>query len=269
MHLHTIYTCSADLPPLRRPKLTRRLTCRSIRNQRPLHLSNAISPVSSALQNPSEPLGRSIPFSPFRSGSSPSSGAPNSLGSASGGVGLSGGPSPPPSAPASYSSGGGGFSAPRQIRGYPGFEEQYYGTAGGSNNNNYFYAPTQRPAGVPLNGPAHLQAGENNYACELATVDELGLSSGNPRVTGGSGGSGGGDNVVCLGWDGGVDIWRIGRGAVEQVGRLEGLRGSVKGAKVSTTLFSFSLRAEHAKSRPPHRSFQIRRSTTHCLPIGR
>jgi hypothetical protein len=75
-----------------------------------------------------------------------------------------------------------------------------------------------------------VQPGENSYACELSTIDELGFGDGNARAAGGHGT--GGDNVVCLGWDGGVDIWRIGRNTVEQIGKLEGLRGSVKGAKV-------------------------------------
>ncbi|KAF8247058.1 hypothetical protein K440DRAFT_644243 [Wilcoxina mikolae CBS 423.85] len=202
----------------------------NLRNPKSPHLSNTTSPLLSALQNPSELISRSIPFPTFIAGSSPSSVAPNSLGSASGGVGLSGGPSPPPSAPASYSSGG-GFSAPRQVRGYAGFEEQYSGPYGSAGT---YYNSTQRyPHGSPnaqLNGGAHLQPGESRFACELATVDELGWTGTNARVAGGNGA--GGDNVVCLGYDGGVDIWRVGRSTVEQIGRLEGLKGSVKGAKI-------------------------------------
>lgn len=208
------------------------------RNQKSPHLSNTTSPLLSALQNPSEIFTRSIPFPSFP-GSSPSSGAPNSLGSASGGVGLSGGPSPPPSAPASYSSGG-GFSVPRGNRGYPGFEEQY---SANSTPGNFYPRQRYPQHASPVNGNgaakggAHVQPGENNYACELATIDELGIGGSNGRVS--AGGAGGGDNVVCLGWDGGVDVWRVGRGVVEQVGRLEGLKGGVKSAKVWDTGFSF------------------------------
>ena len=221
-----------DYPQFSRPKLTHRFMFSSnLRNPKSPHLSNTTSPLLSALQHPTDTITRSIPFpTTFITGSSPSSGAPNSLGSASGGVGLSGGPSPPPSAPASYSSAG-GFSAPRQVRGYPGFEEQYSGPYGSAGT---YYNPTQRyPHGLPnaqVNGGAHLQSGESRFACELATVDELGWTSTNARVAGGNGG--GGDNVVCLGYDGGIDIWRVGRSTVEQIGRLEGLKGSVKGAKV-------------------------------------
>lgn len=203
-------------------------------NNRNLHLSTTTSPLLSAIQNPSELISRSIPFPPFLS-ASPSSGAPNSLGSAAGGVGFNGASSTPPSAPASYSSGGaGGFSAPRQARGYPGFEEQYSGS-NGSTGTTYHNTAQRNPHGssVPsaeqLNG-SHFYIGEANYACELATVDELGLQGGNTRIS--SGAIAGGDNVVCLGSNGGVDIWRIGRSIVEQVGHLEGLRGYVKTAKI-------------------------------------
>lgn len=76
-----------------------------------------------------------------------------------------------------------------------------------------------------------MQPGENNYACELTTIDELGIVGSNGRVAAG-GAHGGGDNVVCLGWDGGVDVWRVNRASGEQFGRLEGLKGGVKSAKV-------------------------------------
>ncbi|KAI5801236.1 hypothetical protein EDC01DRAFT_612607 [Geopyxis carbonaria] len=203
------------------------------RNPKSPHLSNATSPLLSAFQNPSDLFTRSIPFPTFLSGSSPSSGAPGSLGSASGGVGLSGGSSPPPSAPASYSSGG-GFSASRQVRGYPGFEEQYSAPSSSSAGGYYPSQRYQHGSPVLTNGQtsgvgAHVNSGEQ-YACELATLDELGISGGSARLAGGA--TSGGDNVICLGWDGGVDIWRIGRGAVDQIGRLEGLKGGVKSAKI-------------------------------------
>lgn len=221
------------------------------------HLSSTASPLLSAFQTPGELLSRSIPFPGFLSSSTPSTGPPNSLGSASGGIGLGvGGASPPPSAPASYNSGG-NFGAARQVRGYPGFEEQYSSYHG----HGGYYNPTQRYAQgspSPLNaqfGAAAtvntlLQPGEGNFACTFDTLDEPAFGGANGGFMGlavsGGNGNGGGENVVCLGWEGGVDIWRVGRGVVEQVGRLEGLGGGVKGAKVTTlcpffTIFIFLL----------------------------
>ena len=82
-----------------------------------------------------------------------------------------------------------------------------------------------------------LQPGEGNFACTFDTLDEPAFGGANGGFMGlavsGGNGNGGGENVVCLGWEGGVDIWRVGRGVVEQVGRLEGLGGGVKGAKVT------------------------------------
>lgn len=46
------------------------------------------------------------------------------------------------------------------------------------------------------------------------------------------GGAGGGDNVVCLGFDGGVEVWKVGKENADLIGGLTGLRGSVKSAKV-------------------------------------
>lgn len=204
------------------------------------HLSNTASPLLSALPNATDLFPRSIPFPSFLSTSNPSTNAPNSLGSASGGVGLGVGVSPPPSAPASYSSGGnysGSSGHPRQIRGYPGFEEQFTSNHSVPGNNVGYYNPTQRYAQgspIPLSlqfGGSQLQPGEGNYACTFDTLDEpFGGYAG--AAAGGGIGNGGGDNVVCLGWEGGVDVWKVGRGVLEQVGRLEGLGGGVKSAKV-------------------------------------
>lgn len=206
------------------------------------HLSNTASPLLSALPNATDLFPRSIPFASFLSSSTPSTNGPNSLGSASGGVGLGVGVSPPPSGPASYSSGGnysGSNGNPRQIRGYPGFEEQF--TNHSAPGSNGYYNPSQRYAvqgsPIPLSPQfgglqPQLQPGEGNYACSFDTLDEpFGGHAG--ATTGNGGGSGGGDNVLCLGWEGGVDVWKVGRGVLEQVGRLEGLGGGVKSAKVT------------------------------------
>lgn len=131
------------------------------------------------------------------------------------------------------------------MRGYPGFEEQYSSHHHHHGHGGY-YNPTQRYAqgsSSPLNAhfaPAaasdpHLRPGEGSYACAFDTLDESAFGAGTGAFTGlatSGGGNGGGENVVCLGWEGGVDIWKVGRGVVEQVGRLEGLGGGVKSAKV-------------------------------------
>lgn len=208
------------------------------------HLSNTASPLLSALPNATDFFPRSIPFPSFLSTSNPSTNGPNSLGSASGGAGLGVGVSPPPSAPASYSSGGnfsGSSGNPRQIRGYPGFEEQFANSHGTPGSNGGYYNPTQRYAQgspVPLSlqfggsqSQSQLQPGEGNYACTFDTLDEPFGGITGAAASGGAG-NGGGDNVLCLGWEGGVDVWKVGRGVLEQVGRLEGLGGGVKSAKV-------------------------------------
>ena len=83
--------------------------------------------------------------------------------------------------------------------------------------------------------------GESRFACELGTVDEAGLSGPNARFASarGAGAAGGGENIVCLGYDGGVEIWRAGRNAVERIGALDGLKGAVKTAKVFFLLSPF------------------------------
>lgn len=130
-----------------------------------------------------------------------------------------GGPSPPPSAPASYSSGAG--SVPRQLKGYNGFEEHPYSYPqyAGSPNS----AAGALAAGLP--GVARHASSNGQTAYEFATVDDAkGIE----------------ENVVFVGFEGGMEVWKVGRSAVEMVGRLEGMRGGVKGGKVCLTLFRCS-----------------------------
>ncbi|KAI5789382.1 hypothetical protein FPQ18DRAFT_278426, partial [Pyronema domesticum] len=122
-----------------------------------------------------------------------------------------GGPSPPPSAPASYSSGAG--SVPRQLKGYNGFEEHPYSYPqyAGSPNS----AAGALAAGLP--GVARHASSNGQTAYEFATVDDAkGIE----------------ENVVFVGFEGGMEVWKVGRSAVEMVGRLEGMRGGVKGGKI-------------------------------------
>ncbi|TGZ84541.1 hypothetical protein EX30DRAFT_360583 [Ascodesmis nigricans] len=197
----------------------REINNRHIKSPNP---STAASPLISAIPNAS--FARSIPLPSFLSNSSPSSGAPGSLGSASGGVGLGGVAASPPSGPGSYSSGG-GFGPSR--RGYQAFDGQHSAPNSAGFQNSY--GATSPASAGRFNNGGHVQPGENNFACELQTIDD-------PSVTGYGrtkpGGTGGGDNVVCLGWDGGVDVWRIDREKADSIGQLTGLNGQVMGAKI-------------------------------------
>lgn len=121
-----------------------------------------------------------------------------------------------------------------------------------------YYNPTQRyaqgspvPSSLQFGGSqpqsqsqSQLRPGEGNYACTFDTLDEPFGGYAGAAASGGAG-NGGGDNVVCLGWEGGVDVWKIGRGVLEQVGRLEGLGGGVKSAKVDFPAFLREYESPH------------------------
>ncbi|KAI5816461.1 hypothetical protein BZA77DRAFT_368666 [Pyronema omphalodes] len=131
-----------------------------------------------------------------------------------------GGPSPPPSAPASYSSGGG--SVPRQLKGYTGFEEHSYGSPHGNSYPQYAGSPNSAAGGLTVAAGHHLARhassnGHTGQVYEFATVDDAkGIE----------------ENVVTVAFEGGVEIWKVGRSAVDMVGRLEGMRGVVRGVKI-------------------------------------
>lgn len=63
-------------------------------------------------------------------------------------------------------------------------------------------------------GAASLRPGDASYACSFDTLD------------------GDSENVLCFGWEGGLDVWRAGKGSLDLLGRLEGLPGGVRSAKV-------------------------------------
>jgi hypothetical protein len=72
------------------------------------------------------------------------------------------------------------------------------------------------------NGPDEgITAGENGYFCGF---DTLSMSGDEPAKAA--------ENVLLIGYQGGLDIFRVEKGKMDIVGRLEGLRGSVVGAKV-------------------------------------
>lgn len=160
--------------------------------------TNTVSPLLAALPNPSELFARSfLSASPGTSSTTPNS--------------ITGG-SPPSSWPASYTNHGSlprglGGSVPRN-GGYPSFEEHL-------SKNGAFMANRQ----IGSSGDTgRLRPGDASYACSFDSLD------------------GDSENVLCLGWEGGLDVWRIGKGSLDLLGRLEGLTGGVRSAKVCKLL---------------------------------
>ncbi|KAI5808513.1 hypothetical protein DFH27DRAFT_606808 [Peziza echinospora] len=163
----------------------------------------AASPLLSAF-NPADLFGRSfLSGSPGTNSTAPSS--------------LTGG-SPPNSWPASYQNNGSlprgaGGSVPHQrLSGtYPSFEEQL-------SRNGRFMNQHMFSNNTGVSGDSNkLTPGDGGYACSFDTLD------------------GDSENVVCLGWEGGIDVWRVGKGSLDLIGRLEGLSGGVKSAKILPT----------------------------------
>ncbi|KAF8471786.1 hypothetical protein BDZ91DRAFT_760427 [Kalaharituber pfeilii] len=161
------------------------------------------SPLLAALSNPSDLFSRSfLSASPGTNSTAPSSVTGNS---------------PPSSWPASYNNSG---SLPRGIGGsvphqrangaYPSFEEHL------SRNGTSVYQRFANSSGIP-GDMSRLIPGDVGYACSFDTLD------------------GDAENVLCFGWEGGIDVWKIGKGSLDLLGRLEGLSGGVKGAKILPT----------------------------------
>lgn len=61
---------------------------------------------------------------------------------------------------------------------------------------------------------ARIGPGDASYACSFDTLD------------------GDSENVLCFGWEGGLDVWRAGKGSLDLLGRLEDLPGGVRNAQV-------------------------------------
>lgn len=72
---------------------------------------------------------------------------------------------------------------------------------------------------IPPNGG--LSPGERGYFCGF---DTLATSGHGPSVTA--------ENVLLVGWEGGLRVQRISRKNIDLIGRIEGLRGAVIGAKI-------------------------------------
>ncbi|KAF8422374.1 hypothetical protein EV426DRAFT_712796 [Tirmania nivea] len=156
------------------------------------------SPLLAAIPNPSDLFARSfLSASPGTSSTAPSS--------------VTGG-SPPSSWPASYTNNGSlprgiGGSVPRN-GGYPSFEEHL--------SRNGAFTSNQRHT-ASSGDAVTLRPGDASYACSFDTLD------------------GESENVLCFGWEGGLDVWRAGKGSLDLLGRLEGLSGGVRSAKILPT----------------------------------
>ncbi|KAF3150830.1 hypothetical protein TWF569_004370 [Orbilia oligospora] len=116
---------------------------------------------------------------------------------------------------------------------YPSFPDQR-GTS--------VYATSPTPSHLSGRGgprpPAHsghLKPGDGGWAFSFDILDDLEGIIGSESAQKASGNGVVGTDVVCLGWDGGVDVWKVGRGVVELLARMSGLPGTVIGAKILPT----------------------------------
>ncbi|EWC43483.1 hypothetical protein DRE_07515 [Drechslerella stenobrocha 248] len=87
----------------------------------------------------------------------------------------------------------------------------------------------------PPTHSGHLRPGDSGWAFSFDVLDDLEGNIGSESAQRASGNGVAGTDVVCLGWEGGVDVWKVGRGVVELVARMSGLSGTVVGAKLLPT----------------------------------
>jgi hypothetical protein len=85
----------------------------------------------------------------------------------------------------------------------------------------HFYSAPNADLGMLKGREPGLASGESGYYCGF---DSLAVP--------GSGTSSDAENVLLMGWQGGLDVFRVERDKLDMIGRLEGLRGGVVGAKV-------------------------------------
>ncbi|KAI9763194.1 MAG: hypothetical protein M1840_000860 [Geoglossum simile] len=176
--------------------------------------------------------------------------------SPSGGVSLNGSP---PTHPSSYGDRGSGdfnnaqssppgpASRNRPLShptGYPALEEHLQGSGAtyrrGSMYSHQSHKPlfTAQPP-LPHLPQAHFYSAPN---ADLGMLKgrEPGLAPGesgyyrgfDSLAVPGSGASSDAENVLLMGWQGGLDVFRVERDKLDMIGRLEGLRGGIIGAKV-------------------------------------
>lgn len=85
----------------------------------------------------------------------------------------------------------------------------------------HFYGPPELDFGLDGLRDGGVLPGEGGYFCGFDTLSTAGDDA--ARTT---------ENVLLVGSQGGLDVYRVEKGKLDIVGRLEGLRGSVIGAKV-------------------------------------
>ena len=90
----------------------------------------------------------------------------------------------------------------------------------------HFYAAPEIDLGPPKPVPEDRVPGEG-FCCCFDSLSSSGLV-----------GSGSTENVLLVGFDHGLNIYHVGRKRFEPIGRLEGLRGSVIGAKILHSQYS-------------------------------
>ncbi|KAH0562198.1 hypothetical protein GP486_003109 [Trichoglossum hirsutum] len=85
----------------------------------------------------------------------------------------------------------------------------------------HFYSAPNADLGLQRGREPGLVPGDSGYYCGF---DSLALA--------GDGASSDAENVLLMGWQGGLDVFRVERDKLDIIGRLEGLRGGVIDAKV-------------------------------------
>ncbi|KAJ4286085.1 hypothetical protein N0V90_013434 [Kalmusia sp. IMI 367209] len=86
---------------------------------------------------------------------------------------------------------------------------------------SHFYNLPDFDLGLNNANPEGIAAGEEGYFCGF---DTLGMAGDEAARTA--------ENVLLVGYQGGIDVFRVEKGKMDVVGRLEGLRGGVIGAKI-------------------------------------
>jgi len=115
---------------------------------------------------------------------------------------------------------------PQQFNSYPSFAENLAGGYSSSAGTNY--STSHGTTSTTRN------AGDSGFACSFDVLDDVDITTATVKANGQQATAPltSGTDVICLGWEGGVDVWKVGRGDVELLGRMSGLTGSVVGAKV-------------------------------------
>ncbi|KAF1815359.1 hypothetical protein P152DRAFT_183063 [Eremomyces bilateralis CBS 781.70] len=85
----------------------------------------------------------------------------------------------------------------------------------------HFYGTPNIDFGQPLGQETGLQPGENGYYCGFDTLSTAGDMA--SATT---------ENVILVGYEGALDVYRIDRESIDLIGQIHGLRGSVVGAKI-------------------------------------